>query len=154
MSVRVCKNSKCKKRFTISHGRQVFCTIKCTRFYHSHTKTAKIRKKRYMTLGKGQVTMKKWVSGNKDIVKLHQKKYSDSQIAKINRNKYAKNHPERMKAYILVRRRIPKNNPCSVKDCNIIKTHRHHPDYSKPLEIIYLCPQHHKDVHNKKLIFT
>ena len=36
---------------------------------------------------------------------------------------------------------------CSV--CGNIKSHGHHKDYSRPLEVIWLCSQHHKDVHKE-----
>jgi len=34
---------------------------------------------------------------------------------------------------------------CSV--CGNPKTHAHHEDYSKPLEVIFLCAKHHKQLH-------
>lgn len=38
---------------------------------------------------------------------------------------------------------------CSIAGCN--KTgERHHDDYDKPLEITWLCRQHHREVHSKK----
>lgn len=38
-----------------------------------------------------------------------------------------------------------KREPCRV--CGVFPAHKHHPDYSKPLDVIWLCPQHHKDLH-------
>tara|TARA_R110000787_G_scaffold56390_2_gene129641 strand:- start:768 stop:1175 length:408 start_codon:yes stop_codon:yes gene_type:complete len=35
--------------------------------------------------------------------------------------------------------------PCEV--CGEEKVHGHHEDYSKPLEVIWLCPIHHKEIH-------
>lgn len=35
--------------------------------------------------------------------------------------------------------------PC--RDCGMINTHRHHPDYSQPLDVIFLCPYHHRQEH-------
>lgn len=37
-----------------------------------------------------------------------------------------------------------KKTPCVV--CGEIKVHGHHPDYRKPLEVVWLCPSHHKKV--------
>lgn len=34
--------------------------------------------------------------------------------------------------------------PCSI--CGAPKAEGHHPDYSKPLEVIWLCDKHHKEV--------
>lgn len=37
--------------------------------------------------------------------------------------------------------------PCSV--CNNPKSHGHHPDYKLPYDVIWLCAQHHKDIHRE-----
>jgi hypothetical protein len=58
--------------------------------------------------------------------------------------KYIEAHPERRKAWDKAKA-IPLE-PCEV--CGAPKTHRHHPDPSKPLEVVFLCPLHHKQIHN------
>lgn len=59
----------------------------------------------------------------------------------------AKN-PEKRLAHSLVNNAILrgklKRKPCS--KCGT-KAHAHHDDYSKPFEIIWLCPKHHKERH-------
>ena len=35
--------------------------------------------------------------------------------------------------------------PCQV--CGLLVSEAHHPNYSKPLEVIWLCPKHHKFLH-------
>jgi len=40
-----------------------------------------------------------------------------------------------------------KKQPCH---CGETKVEGHHPDYSKPLEVVWLCRAHHEDVHHKK----
>ena len=57
--------------------------------------------------------------------------------------KYEKNHPERRNLWVQAKK-LP-TNPCEV--CGEKFTHRHHPDISKPLQIIYLCPLHHRQIH-------
>jgi hypothetical protein len=47
-------------------------------------------------------------------------------------------------AYML---RIGKVKRENCKICGLTKSQAHHPDYSKPLEVIWLCSQHHKDLH-------
>ena len=37
--------------------------------------------------------------------------------------------------------------PCQV--CGEPKSHGHHPDYSKPFEVVWLCPKHHGEQHRK-----
>lgn len=38
--------------------------------------------------------------------------------------------------------------PCVV--CNSPKSEKHHEDYTKPLEVIWLCRTHHFELHRKK----
>ena len=38
--------------------------------------------------------------------------------------------------------------PCSV--CGRKDSHAHHDDYSKPLDVRWLCPPHHREVHGGK----
>ncbi len=40
------------------------------------------------------------------------------------------------------------SNPCCI--CGDENTQGHHPDYSKPLEVAWLCSKHHKEVHYGK----
>lgn len=37
--------------------------------------------------------------------------------------------------------------PCQV--CGAQKSEAHHPDYSKPLEVIWFCHKHHSEAHRK-----
>lgn len=65
---------------------------------------------------------------------------------RIDRRKYDKKYPERKSAYnklcIAIKRGEIIKKPC--RDCDLINVQGHHPDYSKPLEVIWLCPSHHK----------
>lgn len=47
------------------------------------------------------------------------------------------------------RQAFPKAEKCSINDCEKIGQ-RHHPDYSKPLDIIWLCSKHHGQAHSNK----
>lgn len=82
------------------------------------------------------------------------------------RRKYAKEHPDVIKA---IKKRWVINNPVKIsaikkrlnasrhnnehkkQPCQVCGTtkwiHGHHPDYSKPLEVIWLCAKHHKEEH-------
>jgi hypothetical protein len=52
----------------------------------------------------------------------------------------------RMFAGRLARKKYPIAQMCSVLGCRE-KGQRHHPDYNKPEEIVWLCQQHHCDLH-------
>ena len=47
----------------------------------------------------------------------------------------------------------PKRKVCSIKNCSILGE-RHHPDYNKPKEIIWLCKKHHEKIHQKYITCT
>lgn len=57
-------------------------------------------------------------------------------------------HPERRAAHVAVQSAIRKGElerlPCWV--CGE-KAEAHHADYSQPLDVIWLCPRHHKQLH-------
>ena len=57
--------------------------------------------------------------------------------------------PEKEKARYLVHKAVKKGvlvkKPCIV--CNEKKTEGHHEDYSKPLDVVWLCATHHNERH-------
>ena len=66
---------------------------------------------------------------------------------------YRKKYPERCRAYRILIRALKnkkiKRLPCIVCG-SIYKIHGHHEDYFKPLEVMWLCTIHHKEVHKNK----
>jgi hypothetical protein len=60
-------------------------------------------------------------------------------------------HPERKRAQQMVNNSIRDGKlvpwpVCEVPECSR-KPHAHHPDYSMPLLVTWLCPAHHKETH-------
>jgi len=41
-----------------------------------------------------------------------------------------------------------KRLPCEYSVCTNPKTEAHHPDYNFPLDVIWLCRQHHMELHS------
>lgn len=72
-------------------------------------------------------------------------------IAKTQRNtaEYREKHPERYAANTAVANALRsgklKKWPCFC--CGDDKVEAHHPDYSSPLDVIWLCAAHHKELH-------
>ena len=89
-----------------------------------------------------------------------QKIFCQISIVKIrkNNNKYfkkwykknKKKHIERTLICNKARYAHPDRKKCSIKGCNNLGE-RHHPDYSKPKEIIWLCKKHHEIIHQKHI---
>ena len=64
--------------------------------------------------------------------------------------KFIQNNPEKRKAHIIVGNALRNGRlnrkPCEV--CGATRVHGHHHDYSKPLDVRWLCPIHHKEYHH------
>lgn len=50
--------------------------------------------------------------------------------------------------HVYLKRGKVKKTPCVV--CGDPKVQAHHPDYSKPLEVVWLCLKHHRELHAKE----
>jgi|SRR6266446_1409584 hypothetical protein len=68
--------------------------------------------------------------------------------------RWAKKHRNEVKAKENARKQaqtsFPSSLPCSIKQCNK-QGERHHSDYSKPKDIIWLCKRHHELIHHQKV---
>lgn len=62
--------------------------------------------------------------------------------------RWKESHPERRKANIIVGNAVRDGrlNPQPCWCCGT-KAQAHHPDYSRPLDVVWLCGQHHKQAH-------
>lgn len=87
--------------------------------------------------------------------KAARRKYSTSEHGKrAHRSLILRNraeHPERHAARVALGnavrdRRVVPWPSCAVPECNC-KPHAHHPDYSRPLDVVWLCPAHHRQAH-------
>jgi ribosomal protein S27AE len=65
------------------------------------------------------------------------------------RKKWRDNNKNKTKAHRLLNRAIHngaiKRKPC--ENCGEVKVEAHHDDYNKPLEVKWLCHQHHNELH-------
>jgi glutamate synthase domain-containing protein 2 len=116
--------------------------------------------------------VQKWFQKNKESLKGNQKRLESfkkyhrnhkEKISKYNREYIQKNrekirelsrrYPERLKARELTRQAIRSGRLVRPKICSICDAERkiqaHHVDYSKPLEIMWLCVDCHKKQHLK-----
>ncbi len=85
--------------------------------------------------------------------RLSASKYSKKNLKiRLLRNmEYAKLFPEKIKARALLRRNLMSGKiikkPC--ENCGNKRVHGHHPDYSKPLLVIWLCSKCHVNEHKR-----
>lgn len=75
-----------------------------------------------------------------------QEKHADKKSA--GHKRYVKEFPEKIQAEKKAQLNIKIDKPCVV--CGSTENlQRHHPDYSKPLEVVILCPACHGKIHRK-----
>lgn len=90
-------------------------------------------------------TTKRWIEKNPERYKIMNNKSSRA---------HQKRYPDREKARALAKY-ARKKGILKLQPCIICGTHQnietHHPDYSKPLDIVWLCVQHHRRVDSGKL---
>lgn len=65
---------------------------------------------------------------------------------------YKEKAPERAKARYAVNNAIRDGKlipwpKCAMHDCECEKVEAHHPDYSRPLDVVWLCNTHHREAH-------
>jgi hypothetical protein len=62
---------------------------------------------------------------------------------------YRLKYPEKILARLLLKQAVDdgKIEKKNCQECGSDKTRGHHPDYSKPLEVIWLCQKHHQRLH-------
>lgn len=108
-------------------------------YYITHKKESLDYRHKYYQEHKDEVysVTKEWCKNNRD---------KRSNAAKI----YSSKNPEKCTAHQIVRNAIKSGKlikgPCQI--CGSTKRiNCHHPDYSKPLDIIFLCPIHHSRLH-------
>ena len=79
----------------------------------------------------------------------YRKTQAFAQSHKASAERWSKRHPERRKASRIVSNAVRDGNleklPCIC--CGNEKVEGHHPDYSRPLDVVWLCVKHHKEVH-------
>ena len=46
-----------------------------------------------------------------------------------------------------IRDKVLIKTPCHI--CGILKVEGHHPDYNRPLDVVWLCSKHHHEIHKK-----
>jgi len=105
------------------------------------------KKKYYDNFCKRCARTKKTRNRDKEYQK--RKRLINPKIKKIANDLYRKNNKIKIKAHKIIHKYIKqgiiKAEKC--RDCDRLDTHAHHPDYTKPLKIIWLCPIHHKLEH-------
>lgn len=85
------------------------------------------------------------VTARQEYQKTQQFAQSHSAAAK----RWAAKHPKRREANVIVGHALRDGKlqkvPCHVCGCENVEAH--HPDYDRPLDVVWLCSSHHKEAH-------
>ena len=88
-----------------------------------------------------------YYAANADRIRARAKAYREANIEKVREYDRARGYRgTQLKAHNAARVLVPE--PC-VECGSMTNIERHHPDYSKPLEVIWLCRDHHRALHRK-----
>ncbi len=82
---------------------------------------------------------------------LFHKTEAGKKSAKASVKKWVEKNVDRKAAHLALRLAVKKGlvmpwPVCAIPECSCIPV-AHHPDYSRPLDVVWLCDQHHKDIH-------
>lgn len=149
----------CKKEFSLNSNAQRYC-MKCRpivkkrlqKIYHQKNKEKekknwKIWKEKNPKIWKEN--WKKWYLKNKERIRDKRKREDIKEMRRKDSLNYRKKYPEKIKAiqktqYI----KIPNGTMCQRCNKNLAK-HKHHPNYSQPNKIKFLCIECHTNIHHK-----
>ena len=145
---------KCGKHFPLSD----FYTHK--RMHDGHLNKCKSCTKQDVEIRR-QLKLKdpEWVENEYERHRIKQRKYREEgkcarvpmEKRKLSLAKYRLRFPLKKQAVHSVRLAIKsgklKRLPCVV--CGCAESHGHHEDYSKPLDVVWLCAAHHAERHNE-----
>lgn len=111
--------------------------------------------KRYRELNADKIRESKRLYSHTEKSKEYKKKWNKENVERTRARylRYKESHLEEVKARSTLYNLIAhgKNDirkPCEV--CGEIKVEAHHDDYSKPLEVKWLCIKHHKELHRNR----
>lgn len=138
----------CQKKFLVSpYNKRVFCSEKCSSVFREKNRKCNTCGSKNVYPGKtfcrncSTLRKKKWLEKDGNMKRVYET--VKKQNAKF---------PEKFKARQILNEALKKGKIIKPKKCLYCEEtyiHGHHPDYTKPLEVIWLCPFHHKKEHKK-----
>ena len=131
-------NNFCRQ-ISSADGLQRWCR-NCRREYDRHWRRARLEVNRQYT--------RKYRKAHRKSMREYSRKNRENQreLRREYTRKYYKVHPERLRAATLVKKALRTGEltrlPC--EQCGAPNAQAHHQDYSKPLDVVWLCPSCHQ----------
>lgn len=87
-----------------------------------------------------------------DARKAYQSTEAGKEAMRQARNRYQLKAPERRAAHVALGNAVRDGRVipwpvCAIPECACETVHAHHPDYSRPLDVVWLCSSHHREAH-------
>lgn len=76
-------------------------------------------------------------------------KIANPEMQKEASRRWYRKHKNKSQAHTQAHRAHPVRQECSENSCSLLGE-RHHPNYANPIDIVWLCRQHHYDLHWKE----
>jgi hypothetical protein len=168
---KICANVECGVVFEANVWNKKYCNKQCSVHVYNRSEQRKISTRNYSSSEKGKASNHRCNVSEKgkaavlryrqsergkailkayyqsDKVKIMQRAYIQStkgrEIQRAASAKHRDLYPIKVKARQIANRAFKTIQPCSIANCNK-QGEKHHQDYNKPLEIIWLCSYHHK----------
>lgn len=155
--------SKFNKHPRYKHGVRSICKKCKTRQTLEHRKTPAGResflkaKAKYRTSERGKKTSSEYCRSEryKKMKKRHFQTERGKQVHIRQAYEYQKRHPEKHAAKNIINNAIKRGTIIKPTTCSMANSdckgriEGHHPDYSKPLEVIWVCLFHHRHIHKQ-----
>jgi hypothetical protein len=114
------------------------------RYHHENREKISTRKRVYTIKNKSRIAKR---------MKLYNQTQRGKEVIHECTKRYVQNHPEKRKATRAINHAIERgeinSEPCLL--CGSMRMlQAHHPDYSKPLDVVWLCKVCHNDLHKKE----
>jgi hypothetical protein len=96
---------------------------------------------------------KKYYQENKERAAKRQAEYAakNPDVIARSRSSWATKNPEKRRAHSALNHEVRRGRTVKPKSCEVCGAqeplHAHHDDYSKPLEVRWLCQRHHVEIH-------
>ena len=138
--------ASCQSEFVTNHSMGKYCSDPCRRigWRKSWVKYGQRNRKRRLAYGRKHYLKNR--ERRSIQIKKYQKSAAGRRVQKItsenNRRKFPEKYQARQEVLKALRKGILVKQPCEV--CGEVKVEAHHEDYSKPLEVNWLCEKHHK----------
>jgi ribosomal protein S27AE len=141
--------AQCGSRFFASHSQAKYCSPECARVaerasWRAYGERNRAKRRRYH-----QELYRRDPEAVAQRVKAYRETEAGKEMAKRSGERQRQKHPDKYSArqavLMAVRSGRLKKESCAA--CGETKVHAHHDDYSRPLDVRWLCEAHHRELH-------